>query len=1380
MPSSQLGNLKLGNAQLGNDADAPPVQPTTGSAGISSQEGFGATGVVTGPLTGSAGIVSEEGFGTTGAIATSESLAGGAGITSDEAFGADGELDLNIAGSAGIITREAFGSTGIVAGPLTGSSGIPTAEGFGAVGGELSNLMDGLDGIESGEAFGADGEVRGPITGTAGIISRETFGAGGSVAGPISGTAGIISRETFGAGGTAAISGPITGAAGIPSLEAFGAGGEVKQLVTGLSGIPSAEAFGSGGKVLMVIVGYFGIPSAEAFGKSGTITFASGFNLYIRQRERKTSLMANTMTVNIDLTGHSSASFMLQSQRYRPQPGDEVVYLYQGRRLFAGFIQQTVEEAFPFTQFVKISCTCVDYKSICDTRVYSKTWRGPTMDLVTVVKDIVAVGLSSEGITYDGDETSSIDAARLEFADDTVTACLDRVCAAWGYDWWIDNYRQLHVERTRWQVAPYVLRDNVLGDQTWRNMKVTRTEAQLRNRQGARTAIPVSGQRQNTFTGQADYNYTLSYPVTGKPTVAVNGDEKIVVLFSDRSLQPYDFTYLLNSNIVSQNPSQAAYTGSDTVIITAPSANLDVAWTEDSAAIARRAQRVGGSGIVEVVTTARNIRDQAAALTFNSQMLNRYGSMQEVEFESDLVGWEVGQIVQAAVRVPRLSGMLQIRALSIREIDVTFPRYAVKCQSPVLPAINGITVTDNGDGTYGVQIDTDPNGLGKGTIDLSGVDDGGGGVDILSIDAVDQGGYWELTLVLETWPGIFAGDPVRTSNVKIEADGGFGVSFGQPVLAINGKWNVHTVSPPSFRGLGNGGSLTIRTIFDDNPPVDFTGFKYLNPGDGRLEGVQQSGQLDGTWTIDDGGGSGVHIVALTATDHTTYWELLFTLDIWSGTLAGESIHTSNIIIDADGGEGISFGQPVLRINGTWSVQVVDQANLQLTVQTNHDGNPDVDFSGLVYKNSPLGLVGGAPPYIGPKISFTTGQTCHILSVELIDGGDGLTWTVKLLLDQFPIRVGSGGLNEAMVAGDEFRVSGMESAFPGITSSSQVPGLTPAQKQALTDALGKSLNGSWISSAVGADPEMSVTFVTNTLDNDPRYLLGFTYTNAPKADFSVSAQNGNPGVDLRRIAGSGAGGGTVHTGQNDLEETNLRIAAINNITGEITTTDDHHFTTSYPDYHGSVVAIFGVLQPLRINNGICRIVVTGTNTFIDKEVDLLALAFDPAFDFNEGHGWVTETKDRINLASGPDDALKNVFGVTAGNSSNTIDKATFILANTVPGLPTRPLQVGDNQTNPWVAQKDLSVVDSVSAVIGTPPLGGPITIDIKQNGTSIFPGGGLLTIPEGQTEVVRVTDFANTPQVVNKDDKFTVDVVSAPNAVGQFPGCNAVVNMVTRG
>lgn len=634
-----------------------------------------------------------------------------------------------VSGAAGIPSGEAFGVGGSISGPLSGSSGIVSGETFGSTGAIIALGLTGLAGIPTAETFGGDGSIAGPLNGLAGIPSGEAFGvpsgAAGSIAGPLNGLAGIVSAEAFGvpSGAAGSIAGPLAGAVGIPTAEAFGVtGGAVYFILTGGAGIASGEAFGADGSIDLVTTGYLGIPSAEKFGRGGAILHMDRpFGLFIRGRDWTTSLRVDTMQVAKEYGGggRSSATFTLVIDTlglgFRPSADDEVAYYCGGRRLFGGILRQVKEKPYQSTWTVTLECSAVGYRDLLEARTFGRTYTGPTFTLSQIMADIQAAVLTAEGLTYYSLEDYTVSGSRLAFNDEPGTQVLDRVAGVFGCDWRVDDYRRVRMERRLADVAPKVLREDGL----WESMAVTRDSSQYRNRQGARTSAPTAGQRSAILAGAGAWSYTLPFQLTGKPRVSVNGTAKTVALWSERHLAPWDFAYELNTSTVYHNPAQAAYTSSDEIAITALSGALDVHWSESAAEIRRRAARTGGSGIVEAVSQAVNVKDQRTAARFNENMMARL-SQDTITIEVELstapdghhlegrAGWDIGQMVSVGCQCPLVFGDFLITAVAFREVGATFLRYAFTAKSRELPLVLGVEVSGGPDpGTWIVDIIAD-------------------------------------------------------------------------------------------------------------------------------------------------------------------------------------------------------------------------------------------------------------------------------------------------------------------------------------------------------------------------------------------------------------------------------------------------------------------------------------------------------------------------------------------------------------------------------------------------------------------------------------------------------------------------------------------------
>lgn len=1110
----------------------------------------------------------------------------------------------------GLEASSSVGGLTVTATANVALAGLAASPGVGTLGNAIATIA----GVQAHPLAQAPSVATQSITGVAAAAGIGTLTAGGGtstaptiiglVAGPGVGSLTISFGSISGVEASAAV-GTINfaadAAATIAGVEAFSATGQpVGEVTVSYASVLGLEAFAGVGALSVVAdasTALIGI--AAATGVGSMLGVNTRFALFINGVDRTRMLHVDSMSGNRDITGQQSCTFALYDRRgrYVPKFRDEVAYFFLGRKIFGGLVQKTETRCMECRPDTITTVTCVGYQQICQDRTYTNTFTGPTLELATVVQAIVTGGLAGESITYAAEETSTITALRLPLTGDSVHACLQKVAQIWGYNYWVDNDARIRMERSQWDLAPYVIRDQAGQDGVWRAMKVTRDATQYRNSQGVRGTIP------------------LSQPTTGN-------------------------------------------TG-------------EVRMTADAAEIARRGVTV------ESVTTVRNVLDLAAADSLAASLKARHGApVTEVEFESDLPYWEIGQIVHVFVSKPCVAGIFQIRSLGFREIGLTFLRYNLVLQAPELPAVLGIDVTDNGDGSNTIDYNFDR----------------------------------ELTI-------------------------------------------------------------------DPGEPFTFTG------------GGVDLGQVDG-----------VNVLALVAEFDTDHWVLTATLEDWLGTLPGEAIRLQGVVIDATGGHGLSYGDPIGSINGSWNVHAIDRDTRQVIFRTALDGNKTVDFTGLSYLNAPDGLCYGAQRQAGfdgswitngsngSSLTVVTGQLIHIVSIELTAGVDENSWTVKLNLDQVPRYVFSTGATAPMLAGDSISVSGMQSTTP--LRASTEPDTTRAAL--IADVYANGLNGRWVSDSVGIDPEKWITFKTNAGSNKKSILTGFEYTNAPDATAYLTGADVNLPIDVPAgpidLTGggftglptvSGDGGNSTGIGTGGV----LRVVNVNNTNGEVTVDRDHNFTSSYPDtLTGSVVCIMGVSEPQGINNPVCRITVTGARTFIAQDAFDAQLPYEPAFR-NDGQGFVilTDQRVRVNLASGPQDPLAHALGLTAGNIPLVTEKATFFLPNGIPGIPSRGLVVGDNVTNPWTAQKDIAIVDSVYVTLGIPGIGdegvagsGDVQFDVTKNGVSIF-ASGYATVPEGSTDPVTVRGFAENPTYVMQGDQLNVSIKKTGT---QFPGCNGqvIVNM----
>lgn len=733
---------------------------------------------------------------------------------------------LGITGSAGIVSGEAMGSNGVVAGAIAGLSGIASAETFPTTGAIVSGYIGGESGIPTGEAFGSDAVVTGPINGAAGIPSGEAFGSTGeSVTGPIVGVTGIPTGEAFGSSGES-VTGPITGSTGIPSAAAMGSDGYLAQPLIGSAGISTGEAFGAG-EILVAIRGYLGIPSEESFGRSAAVFRGNDFNLLIRGVDRIEHLKADTMNVTKEMDSRSNATFTLRRRRsdgslFRPMVNDEVIYLFRGRRIFGGFITQIEEIAFDARDDeIELRVSCGSYRKLAENRVYSKSYEGSSFSMRAIVTDLFEATLEQEGISFEADEDQTVTAKRFKLEPQkSVDQHLDYIASVFGATWRIDDYRRLRINRTFYEAAPSVIEQNGLrfdGKAIHRKMLVNRNDADYRNRQGLRTGVPVAGQQRLVLAGNGGYDYTVGWAVTGKPVIKVDGTPAVVVEASDAEVETgsYDFFYTLNSNRIRHNPAQAAYTAGNEILVVSPSSSLDVFFQSNAAEIARRAARTGGTGLVEVVSSALPVRDQAAASAMAGSMMERFGAEAErISWESDIPFWDIGQMVHVRMTAPLVAGLFMIESVSIREVGATYLTYSIRAAAFTLPRIVDITYEEGAEpGSWDVEIVVDRN---------HGIEDITDGITLWGIDGWEPiWGSWTVDPIDSTTLHFEIPASANIDLTGLEYNGGLGGSEGGGTGGYGGTGDpfggvIFSPIPPGATDTGVGVVSDLLRIVDVN------------------------------------------------------------------------------------------------------------------------------------------------------------------------------------------------------------------------------------------------------------------------------------------------------------------------------------------------------------------------------------------------------------------------------------------------------------------------------------------------------------------------------------------------------------------------------------
>jgi len=215
----------------------------------------------------------------------------------------------------------------------------------------------------------------------------------------------------------------------------------------------------------------------------------------------------------------------------QPDPGDEVAFFWNGTKRFGGVVLSVEEEAIPGDfQVSLLHLTFTGFQSYTErvivANLYTQTLGGlPGI----IVYEFWRVYLQQFGVTKTGDAGPALVLPNQLFHYVTGTELLNRMKAASpGYDWWIDDDKELHFELTTptGATAPFTLRDS---DRNVDTMTVRRSNSRYRNKQWVLPSVDLVALRIDSDTGDGvTTSFATNYVLTATPIVKVNDVVQVV------------------------------------------------------------------------------------------------------------------------------------------------------------------------------------------------------------------------------------------------------------------------------------------------------------------------------------------------------------------------------------------------------------------------------------------------------------------------------------------------------------------------------------------------------------------------------------------------------------------------------------------------------------------------------------------------------------------------------------------------------------------------------------------------------------------------------------------------------------------------------------
>jgi hypothetical protein len=317
------------------------------------------------------------------------------------------------------------------------------------------------------------------------------------------------------------------------------------------------------------------------------------------------------VSVQQRLGARASAEFILDARddSWRPQRGMVVQILENpgGLKVFAGLIQSTVLNVVSGVRRFRVSC--VDYSVLADRRLAGE--RTFTNEFASnIVREVSNTG----DIVIDfvpGNSGPIIKELKLDYP--TVAAALDEVSrlAGPGWNWWIDADRRLHFGDLDAAAATYTI-----AEDEFRVLKgsVDLEESSLAraNKVVVRLGRTETAEQVETFnagSGQppdgSRKEWTLAYPISQAPTVAVNGVQESVGIRGESTADRW--LYEQGSALLTQNPVAIAPATGAAIVVTYVGLTVTTAFVQDDADIAATAAAEGTAGVYELLVDVNRV-----------------------------------------------------------------------------------------------------------------------------------------------------------------------------------------------------------------------------------------------------------------------------------------------------------------------------------------------------------------------------------------------------------------------------------------------------------------------------------------------------------------------------------------------------------------------------------------------------------------------------------------------------------------------------------------------------------------------------------------------------------------------------------------------------
>jgi hypothetical protein len=217
-------------------------------------------------------------------------------------------------------------------------------------------------------------------------------------------------------------------------------------------------------------------------------------------------------------------------QTYSPNLTDEVEVYDGDTKIYGGIIIEISETSEGLLRNIEV--TCKDYSHLLDRKLVVESYEaGRTTKLYAgdIIRDIIsryAPGFTTNHVAT-GPKIESI-----KFNYTPVTKAIQEICDQVGYDWYVDENKDIHFFSEEQHVAPFELNDTE-GNFVWNSLTIRKDISQLRNAvyvRGGDYTVKLTPQEGEKYTADGQQRFfplahAFNLDVDFKVEISTNGGQ---------------------------------------------------------------------------------------------------------------------------------------------------------------------------------------------------------------------------------------------------------------------------------------------------------------------------------------------------------------------------------------------------------------------------------------------------------------------------------------------------------------------------------------------------------------------------------------------------------------------------------------------------------------------------------------------------------------------------------------------------------------------------------------------------------------------------------------------------------------------------------------